>query len=493
MIRTSIGKDYEGVWSVKITKGTEDPRDIHDSRVGMFLYNSKWSKDIQLSGVVDIPYYATSFQNANFGVYATSGGVNRLYMTAGYLGGSDYAFPIFDVKERASATGRYQSSRTRLSRSGFNRSGGVWKSGPITAASWFQNYVDVTSIHPKFPYLGYAWCTQTDDDFYDPTLISAVLWNLPSDESVIQNGTPQPQPQGLRVAEITPAACRVAKPGFDVRNATSSQLAFDSSKRPPKIIAAADVAVPTGVSSYDVGYAIPVGSVPDVYFYDANDALYFPTNPTNGETGAEYWISGTSLFFNNPSGACRARFIIIGGAGEPATAGNNRVWREIEANGQKHIQFLKPGSSLNPSFTDIILDSRWPALQIVQEGYIPVADGNQQYVVPISTAGLFPIVKYTTVHGAGSRNNSETWTKETRQAVTKRIGHFTTGWNYDGDAGDSTYCRLTATEARFYTFKGRPIRVYYSSQQNYDQNRLSADYDPSPILGIRYYIFGIPA
>lgn len=491
MIRTSIGKDYEGVWSVKITKGEEDPREIDDSRVGMFLYNSKWSKDIQVSGIVDVPFYASDYRAANIYVYST-GTVNQVYLAPGYFGGSDYEFPLFEAKERSMATNRYQSSKTRLSRSGYNRSGGVWKSGTFQTASWFQGYDTQGTIHPNFPFCSYAWCTRTNDDFYDAFLISGVMWNLPSDDTPILIGGPgTPQP-GQRVAEITPSACRVAKPGFDVRTATRPQLAFDSSKRPPKIIAAADIAIPSGPSSYDVGYPIPAGSVPDVYFYDANDALYFPTNPKNGETGAEYWVSGSSIFFNNPSGACRGRFIIIGGGGEPGTVGNNRVWQEIEVNGQKHIQFLKPGSSQNPSFTDIILDSRWPALQLVKEGYIPVGTGSLQHVIPIDTQGLFPIVKYATVHGAGSRGG-EYWAKETRQPVTKRLGYYTIGWNYLGDAGDSTYCKVTATEARFFTFKGQPTRVYYSSAQNYDQGRLSADYDPNPILGIRYYIFGIPA
>lgn len=493
MIRTGVGIDYAGAGCLKITKGSRDPFAVPDSERSAFIYNSKWSADIRISGIVDIPYYTSNQQTGTFGVYAPGNGAsfNRYYMTAAYMGGSDYNFPIFDSKERNATTLRYQSSRTRLSRSGFNRSGGIWKNGNYELPAFFQDYRDESAVHPLFPIMAQSWATNVNDDFYTPTRIQTVLWNLPGDNTALIDAVPQAPVPGQRTAEITPFACRVAKPGYDVRVATQSQLAFDSSKRPPKIIAGADIAVPNGLSSYDIGYPIPAGSVPDVYFYDANDALYFPTNPKNGENGAEYWIQGQSIIFNNPGSASRARFIVIGGGGEPATTGNNRVWQEIDYNGQKHIQFLKPGSSLNPSFTDIILDSRWPALQILAEGYIPVGSGDQQHVVPISTDGLFPIVKYATVHGAGSQvNNSIRWTKQVRPPITKRLGHFTIGWNFDGDAGDSSYCRLTSTEARFYTFVGKPTRVYYSSQQNYDRNQLSADFDPSPMIGIRYYIFG---
>ncbi len=59
------------------------------------------------------------------------------------------------------------------------------------------------------------------------------------------------------------------------------------------------------------------------------------------------------------------------------------------------------------------------------------------------------------------------------------------------DAGDSTYCILTANQAQFKTFRGNPVNGRYTSASNFPNNPTYV-YDPAPIEGLRYFIFGVP-
>lgn len=489
MIRTFVGVDYAGAGCIKITKGERDPNTIPDSEVSAFLYNSKWSKDVNVKSVKALPFVGANVGDSTYRIIVTSGPVNDYYLTNAYFGGSIYDFPLFDHKETHPTTGRFQQGKTRQTFRGYGDRGGAWESGSLFPGAWYQDYVYGST--PRFSVMGVFKAANVDDDYYDPVRAHIVTWSLPGDDNPIIDGAPLAPVTGQIAVQIDSARCRVAKPGYNLPTATETQLAFDSSKRPPKVIAAADIALPSGTSSYDLGRSLPAGSLPDVYFYTATDALYFPTNPTDFVKGAEYWIDGQFLRFSNPNGACRARFIIIAGNDEPPTSGSNKVWHEFEEGGQPVMQFLRPGASANPSFGDIIVDSRWPCLQMLAEGYIPVGNGALQHVVPINAAGMFPIVKYTTVHGGVG--GFRTWSKEIRAPRTRRIGLYRTGWQAIQDAGDSTYCRVTSTEARFFTFKGSPIAKFYENAQAFDQNRPSTEGDPNPILGIRYYVFGIPA
>jgi hypothetical protein len=496
MIRTAVGIDYAGVSCVKITKGSRDPRVIDDSELSAFHYNSKWSKDVNVQGVRTVPYYGSTTSDGTFYAYA-SGAENDYLLSNAYFDGSLYNFPLFDHKEIDRTTQRFLQGQTRLSTRGYGDRGGRWFSGTYLPGGWFENYqTPYIPGHPNYGYTGVFRALAGSIDGFPSASPNIVVWRLPGDGTGIIDGAPQAPVAGQRTIEITPTACRVAKPGFSLTTATVTQIAFDSSKRPPKIVSSADIAVPSGVSAYDMGRVLPEGSVPDVYFYVAGDALYFPTDPTDFVKGAEYWISGQQLLFNNPNGACRARFIVIAGGSDEPTFGSNKVWRQFVENGQEVMQFLRPGAGQNPSFTDIILDSRWPSLQILSEGYIGVGGGPQQHVVPISATGMFPIVKYVTVHngGGGSGATSGTsWSRAVRSPRVSRIGLFRAGWQQMEDAGDSTYCRVTSSEARFYTFVGSPVSKFYANLQAFDQNNPTHVYDTNPIIGIRYYVFGIPA
>ena len=56
MKQIHIGLDYEGVGSLKITKGAYDPGMTHDGTLGAFSYNSKFAVQAQIAGRDTQPY-----------------------------------------------------------------------------------------------------------------------------------------------------------------------------------------------------------------------------------------------------------------------------------------------------------------------------------------------------------------------------------------------------------------------------------------------------
>ena len=316
---------------------------------------------------------------------------------------------------------------------------------------------------------------------------TAVIWRLPGNNVPIKDSSPKAPVAGQRVIEITPTACRVAKPGYDVRTATPTQLAFDSSNRPASIIGGDDISLPAGqVTQYELGFTVPNDTVLDLYLYTGG-TIAFPMSPAGQSLAAEYWFSGTKLFINNLSISCRARFIVIAFDGSEQSSGPNKVFKTL-ADG--NIQLLKPGAGMVPRFSDIILDSRWPCLQILDDGYFNVAaqpnkqppdsiNAGQSRTITFDSAGMFPIVKYMTVH---NHPDYGLGVKPPQTSITENYNNKTVYHQ-----GASSYCLLSSGQATFWTFNGNPNRETWNSNDGW-----GFSYPDSQIIGIRYFILGIP-
>jgi hypothetical protein len=312
------------------------------------------------------------------------------------------------------------------------------------------------------------------------------VWNLPGDDTPLDGDATPPSAAGKMTVQITKDYCRVAKPGFDVRTALPQQLAFDTSGRPLGVIAAADVAVPAGTSSFDTGVDLPTDAVCEISFYTGT-ALYYPARPSNDDqVGADYAFIGTRIYFYNPYAACRARFIIFAAGLESPTSGTNNVLKQIIDNGEKHVQFIRPGAGASPTVADIILDTRRPVLQLLKEGYYqPPTATSHEHTISYDATGFFPYIKFATHHGAGSMNNGNTtWAEGVREPLVKVLQPGSAGYY---TSGDTAYCVYDDQGATFRTSKSRAVDRYYSSGGS-----LINQADPCPILGIRYYVFGIP-
>ena len=506
MTQTLIGIDYAGVPAVKITKGAINPATEPDSNVGSFLFNSKWAADIKMTGIDPVSvvgasqYIPAGTGQSNFqrAVYKSgpSAPSQLNWFRNSYFSQLLYTLPLYDVKHTRISNGRFVGSIVLERLTGYDERAGNWVTGGNLEIGWCTGFNHTGNTFAGF--VGNGTFTEnfvsqppgSDNEEFRKSLI---IWRLPGDETAILNGSPLSPVEGQHVIEIDNTGMRVSKPGYDVRTASATQLAFDSANQPTKIIAAADINCPPGVTSYNCGMTIPAGTIAEVHFYEGS-TIIFPANPVARQYGCEYWFSGSNINFNNPYGtSCRARFYVLAYAGGATTSGDNDVIRQFASGGEDVVQILRPGAGASPAFGDIIVDSRWPSLQMLAQGTISVGTGTLTHTVNFSGAGTFPMVKYMTIHGAGSSPyyNTFSWSKRVRMPFVNMCGNYSVGWTYQM-GGDSTYCSLTNSQAVFRTFRGNPIRRYYASSQDYNNGVVTLEPDPSPITGIRYFIFGIP-
>ncbi|MGX5719940.1 hypothetical protein [Shinella zoogloeoides] len=500
MTQTMIGLDYEGVPCLKITKGDIDPGEEPDANVGSFLYNSKWAADLRLSGMdftirkavdtMEPPGSTNGTYTKRTIPYSISN--NVIFIRNSRFPSLLYDLPLSDMKTRDLSTGRFIGVRFNETLHHYDRRGGNWQ----TISSWLGWGKDITASASS-TYLAYG--TYITEDFTGVAVEgrgkqTLVAWNLPGDESPIFDGAPGTAPEGTPAIIIDNAGARVAKPGYDVNNITRpTQLALDTANSPTKIIGAADIECPSGLSSYDLGINIPTDAVADVFAYQGS-TITFPASPiavlteNANQFGVEYSFSGSFVQFYNPYGACRVRFMVYAVGTDAPTAGDNDVLRQFEVGGENVVQILRPGAGENPNFSDIVIDSRWPCIQILKQGYIPVGTGELKHVVDFNGSGCFPIVKWMTVHGA----RGTFWSKGVSPPKINVCGAKKTVWTTK-IGGDTTYCEIEPNKATFYTFRGNPVEMYYADLQDLDYGIISTTSDPMPILGIRYYILGIPA
>ncbi|SEH51329.1 hypothetical protein SAMN05216228_100210 [Rhizobium tibeticum] len=504
-----VGVDYQDAGCVKIMKDAAyDPVNTPDSERYKFLYNSKY-QTMRPAGRDTQPYlgaaevFTPGGSNVNtFAKYHRSfvGNNGQLFYRSSFFTSLEYSVPLYEVKQKDQANTLYYAARVTRAFIGFNNRSAYWTTPAYMEVGWLSEFTS-TSFATNFS-MTQGLASLFDTSLFAQSCKEVVVWNLPGNSVAIANPPLAPVAGQVQV-QITSDFCRASKPGYDARTATPSQLYFDSSARSAKVIAAADIALPSGTTVYPLGNlgAGAVGNLfADVIVYQGS-TVYYPTNPLSSETeyGADYYFSGANLVLSNPYGAARARFIVYAQDDSSPVGGGNYVWREFNDGTRDVVQFLRPGASNPPRLADVMVDSRWPMVQLIAEGYINVtaqADGAREWAIPIDTTGLFPFVKYMTVHGGGGGVNLGGFTGNLSSRVRPPYTLFgyvdptETGKQYY-TGGGSTYCRLTAGEARFYTFRGLPARRYLSGGSSI--SNLVNEGDSTPIIGIRYYILGIPA
>jgi hypothetical protein len=510
--RTLIGIDGTGTACVKIMADAAfDPVTTPDSDYSKFDFNSKDAGQFRYGGA-DIGAYNSGL-GTNAAAYLPSGagasnytkvnvgasGYNFIIWTNGFFPQLDYNLPVHDMK--MVRDGWVQGAVVGSATYGLGGRCGQYSLYQAWEGGWLQGYTN-TGSGPLATSKSYAVGTKAASSTWpvDYGNRQLIVWNLPGDETALKDPPLTPVP-GQMTVQISKDYCRVAKPGYDVRTATRTQLAFDSSNRPLKVIYANDIAVPSGSMSLDMtpylsGIAVSGELVVDISSYQGS-ALYYPISPitSNVDFGVRYAVSANTILLNNPYAACRARIIVFAIDASVASAGSNRVLKQFNDGTQDVVQFLRPGAADPPNLADVIVDSRWPTLRVIKEGTISLSSGNGvQYVVPFDSTGFFPIVKYMTIHGGGSNAQfSGSFSKRVRFPYLSRI--YASGVGAPGavNSGGSTFCQLTSAQAIFTSYVGNP--------RQYDCNEIigspgysfSTVAENNPPYAIRYYILGIPA
>lgn len=505
MPRTFIGLDSTGAACIKVTKNSaDDPCSTPDAQRSKFHYNSKDHKVAVISAVVPELRNETggSWDFGGGGVYYYGLYFNPdqyVYQTA-YAGAAfpdlDYDCPLVDYKYK-DEYGRGVDLQYFSGTAGLSEGGGYTMIGartnyflPGTASPGGQSiggnetqFIPATGYSypiPSFPAgtlvpFGRIQSFGQVEKFPTGSAV-AIVWNLPGDSASVNQAAPVTPTPGQKVIEINPGALKITKPGYDVATATRQQLAFSAEKKPVKVISSGDIAIGASTTTtFDIGFTVDASVYLDVQYYASGGEIYYPADPSTNYYGARYYVSGSTIYFENDGAACRARFIVIAVDQLGPSSGSNKVFQMFEEGGQKVVRLLAPGSGDPPRLSDIVMDSRWPTMPILAEGYVSVS-GVETFNIDFDNLGMKPFVKLSVLK---SYNGSIV----AAPPIVRRL--LRPGY---GMGGDTVYGRITSSDTRLVisTFRGLPINAFLASTGVVEW------YMPE-VVGVRYYVFGIPA
>lgn len=326
------------------------------------------------------------------------------------------------------------------------------------------------------------------------------VWNLPADSSPLPSYVTTPSLETVRISRTKVA---VTRPGYAVGGAVGPNqhiLDSDSDVTQAFCVAAGTVNIP---ASSNVLVANPTdipwtrSTIADMIVKRQGELQYVPAyhpvfTSAASVFGVQYVVTGTGIrIYNEAAFPVTVTYMVFNADDEQGqSSGGTQVMRRLNDGVRDYIQIKRPGSSdsdIRPS--DILLDTRFPTVHILQEGWLPIADfsstignyteymtlGRAKKVVPITVpSGIIPFIKFTAV-----------FPDHILQPYFC-IGYADTslGNIVQGISRQSSLCVLDEanSEARFYLNPGAWTNV---------NNSGFGGSSPDP-LGIRYYLFGLP-
>lgn len=351
------------------------------------------------------------------------------------------------------------------------------------------------------------------------TSVSSV-WELPATNVALpQDGA---NATGRMAVRLTPTHAQVARVGFDVRTAPNTGFILNSDRIPAKILASGETVVAPS-TSVTVPIATTFTLTQDMYVdYNVQDTtrdLFHPpisyvegwgTTSRNIQMDHRINVAAKTLtFWNGGQVSIRIRWILLADDAAGTTTGGTRVAYRGNDGVEDFYQIKRPGSSdAAPRFDDILLDTRFQTLRIVDEGYIPWAQftetsedlnlGQRRRTVTFANTGFKPFLKYTVTRGGGVFGGEDFLPWRHPEYVRFNVsGSLPDPDNWNGKTGsDSTLARIFDTSIRFYMSRDNPnsLRVQTDGNEKaqgvyYATEFLSNIFLPT---GIRYYIFALP-
>lgn len=385
--------------------------------------------------------------------------------------------------------------------------------GQVSYVSWFRDSTQTplagfeTLSRRTFSLFGYygniqnTWLTfrfANQEGIYRD--LFSVL-ELPAGNEPLPNyaGTPVAGQKSLR---ISPTMVRMAYPGHDINESSHDAFIFSKSRIPAKVIGSGQVQVNSGANvKILTKRPTTIATYVDFIVKRTTEAQFHhpPFLPSGTSTSnrlyINYVIEADGIrFYNTGDQHAVIRYMVVADDNSPNTTGGSKVMRQANDGTENYFQLKVPGSSdTAPNLNDIILDSRYPCIPIVDEGWLAAADftesgdgflGLSKKTVNFTNDGFMPFVKYMcTWNNGGIR---APFNRILRVFNTTRPGGAF--WN-GKPSGVSTNCRIFDNKLEFFHSSGNPNRL----EINNAPTGTAADpiYAES-LVGIRWYLFAIP-
>lgn len=310
-------------------------------------------------------------------------------------------------------------------------------------------------------------------------------------------GTPV---EGQMVLQISPTTARMAYPGHDVAESAHEAFIFNESRIPAKLIGSGEITVNSGANvKVFTKRPTTLSTYMDYMVRRTSDAMHHPPFLPTGTAKSlkiqmEYVVESDGVrIYNTGNPDIVVRYMILADDDSAPTTGGNKVFYQGNDGTVDFIQLKRPGSSDSaPSVGDIMLDTRYPYIPIVDEGWLAASAfteatdhptlGTAKKTINFTNDGFLPFVKYMVTWSDGSM----------RAPVNRILRSFnldqTPRW--DGNvAGATTNCRVSSNKLEFYHASGQPW--YTEVKSGAFGTYADPKYGPS-LTGIRWYLFAIP-
>lgn len=348
--------------------------------------------------------------------------------------------------------------------------------------------------HPSLGFTG--WCGKIvtsapySGDLDSSNNLRAVIshWDLPANRADIPNPTATPV-SGQEVFRANPTQFVLARRGFTVDGSSGRQRIIDSDRRPimcimygeTPAIAAGGSLFAAKTTDFNLTETMFVDTILSIDGLDyAMPSVDINIAGTGRSADVEYQISaGGITFYNAGSYPVRIKYMIYGTSADAYTTGGNQIMRPVE-NG--NVQIKRPGSSdTAPNSKDVLLDTRYPSVQIIKEAWIPWSDftfaqslhpryGLRGSKVDFGGTGLFVFPKVIC-------NFPEIMTQGYHELVRSPGG---SNWQA---TNQSCVTILKADSMTIHISPGAPTTINASTGGFYTNL-------PDPV-GVRYYVLGI--
>lgn len=263
-------------------------------------------------------------------------------------------------------------------------------------------------IRPSNSSAGFTTELQGNQDF-----VSTMMWDLPC------NNVPIPKPVATPVAgqemmrlqgEGANAVFVLTQPGFSVGGSSGRQRIIDSTRTPIKVVMMGEtpaiapgnsyfVAKPASID-FDLSPTMVCDTICSLNGWGfAIPPVNLNTGFTREETFADYVVEpGGIRFYVRGTHSVAVRFMLYATGLGGLTSGGSQIIRRL---GNEHIQIKRPGSSdVAPGFNDILLDTRFSAVTVIADGYVPASSftasqqvhwryGNVGYRINFNPNGMF--------------------------------------------------------------------------------------------------------
>ncbi|MGB3536788.1 MAG: hypothetical protein WBA42_01375 [Mesorhizobium sp.] len=345
------------------------------------------------------------------------------------------------------------------------------------------------------------------ETFYDPSVGTAAAHyrsvmstiELPLRNDAIPNYAATPV-SGQNPILISPSVARIALPGRVVTDTDVRRFIAHENRIPAKIMKAGDINVAAG-STATINTPLPLTPLTYMDFHaklqSASEFFhppFFDQSSAGDDINFSYTVNSQSVTLRNTGAkAITVRYVIFADSDQANTTGGSAVLRKANDGTQDYLQMKRPGSSDSaPNLNDIIIDSRMAYFPLVKEGFLnwssdfPNASSNLVWGERYATvnfanpSGFKPFVKCAVIFPSPS-----VYTFTAIGGLRQVFINAGSDW--------SNRCTCISSLARIKA-AGTSVDFYMSGDNPLYKNTGTADpiYNGTA-LGLRYYIFAIPA